>query len=320
MSANTSDPEYLAQSRATELNVFYSIPIPLVVLTTALRLYVRTATTPKASLATDDYLMICATVAAVAVSAVGLGFGPPYGFGRHREVLSPAEFETFMMGNYIFSHCYDMAIATTKLSVLALYYHIFIVPWFRRLVVLTAVFVLLWLLAMEVVLLVGWHPIQSWWSEPGSGLVQMLAFAYFTNITNMIADLWIFVMPIPVLLNLQTGLNKRIGLCFLFSFGLGTCAISAVRLKWIFSMDSKDTTWEEEACMGVLCGNLPVVYKALKDAFIKLLTVHRGQSQEQISLRHRESSQSSPPESHEERHHMGEWFRLRGGVTDMEIV
>ncbi|KAK8135984.1 hypothetical protein PG984_003924 [Apiospora sp. TS-2023a] len=269
MSANTSDPEYIAQSRATELNVFYSIPIPLVVFTTALRLYVRMATTPRASLAADDYLMICATVAAVTVSAVGLGF------------------------------------ATTKLSVLALYYHIFIVPWFRRLVILTAVFVLLWLLAMEVVLLVGWHPIQSWWSEPGSGLVQMLAFAYFTNITNMVADLWIFIMPIPVLLNLQTGLNKRIGLCFLFSFGLGTCAISAVRLKWIFSMDSKDTT---------------LVYKALKDIFIKLLTIHRGQSQEQISLRHRESSQSSPPESHEERTQAGEWFRLRGGVTDMEIV
>lgn len=145
-------------------------------------------------------------------------------------------------GNYIFCHCYDVAIATTKLSVLALYYHVFIVPWFRRLVIFTASFVLLWLLVMEVVLLVGWHPIQKWWSETDSSPIQTTSFAYYTNITNMIADLWIFVMPIPVLLKLQTGLNKRIGLCFLFSFGLGTCAISAVRLKWVFSVESGDIT------------------------------------------------------------------------------
>lgn len=65
MSANASDPEFIAQSRVTELEVFYSIPIPIVVLTTALRLYVRTATIPKGSLAADDYLMICATVGVV---------------------------------------------------------------------------------------------------------------------------------------------------------------------------------------------------------------------------------------------------------------
>ncbi|KAK7934740.1 hypothetical protein PG985_000235 [Apiospora marii] len=327
MDAKVLDPEVMAQSRATELEVFFSIPIPIVIFTTALRLYVRKATIPKGSLAADDYLMICATLAAVAVSAVGLGFGthapscysndaqigacvltgrtgPPYGFGRHKEAITSAQYETFMMGNYIFSHCYDVAIATTKLSVLALYYRIFITPWFRRLVLLTAAFVLLWLLSMEVVLVVGWHPIQRWWSGHDPGSVQITGFAYYTNITNMLADLWIFVMPIPVLLHLQTGLNKRIGLCFLFSFGLGTCVISAVRMKWIFTMDSRDITWDE----------------ALKDIFIKLVTIHRGQSQEEIALQHQESPLNSPPDSHEEIRRTGEWVRLRGGVTDMEIV
>lgn len=48
-----------------ELNIFFSIPIPLVVLTTALRIYVRMTITPKGSLAVNDYLMICATVGVV---------------------------------------------------------------------------------------------------------------------------------------------------------------------------------------------------------------------------------------------------------------
>lgn len=72
--------------------------------------------------------------------------------------------------------------------------------------------------------------------------------------------------------------------------------------------------------MGVLCGNLPVMYKALKDIFVKLITVHRGQSQEQIALQRQESPQNSPLESHEEIRHTGERVRSRGGVTDMEMI
>ncbi|KAK8058186.1 hypothetical protein PG994_008634 [Apiospora phragmitis] len=329
MNLRTPDAEYLAQSRATELEVFFSIPIPLVLLTTALRLSVRMATIPKGSLAIDDYLMICATVAAVAVSAVGLGFGAPYGYGRHIEAVSPGDFITFKMGNYIFSHCYDVAIATTKLSVLALYYRIFIIPCFRRLIILTSTFVVLWFLLMELVLLLGWQPIQSWWTGNGDDAIHITWFAYFTNITNMLTDLWIFIMPIPVILKLQTGMNRRIGLCFLFSFGLGTCAISAVRLRWVFSMISRDVTWEEvplgilsawEACMGVLCGNLPVVYRALKGFYVKLISGPRGQSQERISLQHGGSLQNSSHESHAGEIRSVGWAHLKSGRADMEVT
>ncbi|KAK7967631.1 uncharacterized protein PG986_001908 [Apiospora aurea] len=326
MNASTPEAEYVDQSRATELNVFFSIPIPLTVLTTALRLFVRLAITPKGTLAIDDYLMLCATMGIWTESPRK---GPPYGYGRHMEAVSSADYNTFEMGNYIFSHCYDVAIATTKLSVLALYHRIFVIPFFRRLVILTSAFVVVWFFTMEVILLVGWHPISSWWTGEGIDPIHLTRFAYYTNITNMVADLWIFAMPIPVLLNLQTGLNKRIGLCFLFSFGLGTCAISAVRLRWVFSMASQDVTWEEvplgilsawEACMGVLCGNLPVVYKALRSFCARLVSVPRGPSQDQVALQHQRGSKSRPDESQDGERLAGEWVRLRGGLTNMETV
>lgn len=55
-------------------------------------------------------------------------------------------------------------------------------------------------------------------------------------------------MPIPVILKIQISLNKRIGMCFLFSFGLGTCVISAVRMFWIFSLLSTDITCKSFKC------------------------------------------------------------------------
>ncbi|KAK8035489.1 hypothetical protein PG993_010484 [Apiospora rasikravindrae] len=334
MNATMPNAEYLAQSRATELEVFFSIPIPLVVLTTALRLFVRLAITPKGNLSIDDYLMLCATVVAVAYNTASIWAdflcqGAPYGYGRHIEAISAADFEAFQMGSYIFSHCYDVAIATTKLSVLALYHRIFIIPCFRRLVVLTAAFVGLWLLTMEVVLLAGWRPISSWWTGDGIDPVRLTWFAYYTNITNMIADLWIFALPRSRPLE-PTNWSKQEDRALLpFSFGLGTCAISAARLRWVFSMSSKDITWEEvplgilsawEACMGVLCGNLPVVYTALKSFWAQLVSVPRGQSQDQIALQHPGGSKNSPNESHGGERRAGEWVRLRGGLTNMCIV
>lgn len=62
MATATYSPEYLAESRTTVLNVFYSIPIPLEILSTAFRLWVKARPSAQGNLAFDDYLMVWATV------------------------------------------------------------------------------------------------------------------------------------------------------------------------------------------------------------------------------------------------------------------
>lgn len=51
-------------------------------------------------------------------------------------------------------------------------------------------------------------------------------------------------MPIPIIARLQAAKDKRIGLIVLFSIGLGTCAISAARLSFVFGVGSPDMTCE----------------------------------------------------------------------------
>lgn len=103
----------------------------------------------------------------------------------------------------------------------------------------------MWLVAMEIVLGFGCQPVQGWWDASvaaTASCVNKVAFTYSTNATNLITDLWIFAMPIPVIYNLQATLNKRLALCFLFSIGLGTCALSAARLSVVVSVGSDDIT------------------------------------------------------------------------------
>lgn len=136
MNASVPSAEYLAESRATELNVFYSIPIPLEILTTAWRIYVRVATSPRSGLRWDDHLMSFATVpytlstreervadyvksghgrrslhlwlsiwyvARTSCSIASNSWltspyctGAPFGLGRHIEAVSERDYQTFM--------------------------------------------------------------------------------------------------------------------------------------------------------------------------------------------------------------------------------
>ena len=118
-----------------------------------------------------------------------------------------------------------MAIASTKLSILALYYRIFETTRFRAAVIVTAVFVAAWLVSIEVALGLGCRPLQGWWdaeAQAAGACVDKVAFTYATNSINLATDIWIFLMPIPIILGLQASMDRRIGLCFLFSVGLGT--------------------------------------------------------------------------------------------------
>ncbi|KAK6193743.1 hypothetical protein LQW54_012170 [Pestalotiopsis sp. IQ-011] len=242
--ATNYDPGYLAQSRVKLVIIFYSIPIFLEIVSTTLRLWAKMRVEPGRRLAFDDYLMIWATGISISFCIIGLTFGPPQGLGRHIEAITDDDLKTFMMGDYIFSHLYDVALASTKLSVLALYYRVFPVRGFRILVTLTAIFVVLWMTTMEVVLSFECRPIQAWWLAAEGKCVNLVAFAYFTNITNLVSDMWIFAMPIPIIMKLQTNTNKRLTVCFLFSVGLGVCAISAARLRFVFANASTDITWD----------------------------------------------------------------------------
>ena len=96
----------------------------------------------------------------------------------------------------------------------------------------------------------GCRPIQAWWGAvEGGTCVDKIAVTFFTNITNIVADLWIFAMPIPTIMRLQALRDRRASLCFLFSVGLGTCLISAARLAFIFAVGGGDITCKFSPCV-----------------------------------------------------------------------
>jgi hypothetical protein len=217
--------------------------------------------------------------------------------------VSDEDLLTFRRGDYIFSHFYNIGIGLTKLAVLALYYRIFTTPKFYTLTICTIVLVSLWIVAMEITLGFACRPIAAWWGEVEGSCLSKAGFTLFTNVSNLLFDLWIFAMPLRPLLGLQGLRDRRLGLCMLFSIGLGTCAISAARLSFALKVGVRDFTCTFgrrptdpsqraenaenaeranigdvplghlvplgilsawEPCGGILCANLPITYTTLR--------------------------------------------------------
>lgn len=102
------------------------------------------------------------------------------------------------------------------------YYRIFTVPLFRRIVVIFIVFTVAWVIGITIALGLVCTPLRHFWepSVPGT-CVDLVAFTYFTNISNLVTDILIFLLPVPLIWRLQLPFTRRLALVGVFSIGLG---------------------------------------------------------------------------------------------------
>ncbi|OCL09388.1 hypothetical protein AOQ84DRAFT_23109 [Glonium stellatum] len=309
-------------SRVYDIHWFYSVPIPVSVLSTAFRLWAKKA--GKNGITLDDYLIIFATICLVGECASGLGYGPPHGMGRHITAVSAENLKIFRKGDYVFSHFYDLALGSVKLAILAFYYRVFIVPIFQYVVLATAAFIVCWEIAITTTLAVVCRPINAFWDDNVKGTcLNLVTFTYFTNISNLATDIWIFLLPIPVILRLQLPLTKKLALCAIFSVGLATCVVSAIRITVVLGHGSPDFTWATvplgaysvfEPLGGILCTNLPIIWHMYRKIHSPLKN-HLSSGQTHSS---RPSRPSRRPSSLDES--LNRWLPLPATNSQVELT
>ncbi|KAJ5902514.1 hypothetical protein N7495_003042 [Penicillium taxi] len=218
-----------------------------------------------------------------------MAWRPPYGFGKHVATLSAKELKIFMMGDYIFSHFYNFAIASTKLAILSLYYRIFSTALFRRIIIGTAVFIFLWICVMEITLGLDCMPVTKFWDASVKGsCLDLVAFSYFTNITNLLTDIWVFLLPMPIIFGLHITQRRKLELAAIFAIGL-LCLLSvkAQQISPVCRLASGSVHMTDinigtgvplgilsvyEPLGGVVCANLPFIYRWMTGAVKKIIS------------------------------------------------
>ncbi|PYH87956.1 putative integral membrane protein [Aspergillus ellipticus CBS 707.79] len=228
----------------------------------------------------SDYFIIAACMFAIGVQTIniigviqtGIGFGHTktveaiYGSAP---IVELSKIEMPLQPLWVLS------LACSKVSILLLYFRIFPVPWVLRSSQITIVIIICWAIATTLAAFLNCRPFAFNWdrSIPGGKCGDRVKSFTVMGVINLVTDLVVLVIPMPLLYRLQMAQYKKVTLMIVFGLGAVTCVISALRIAILASTDYSDLTYSLtpfsilsglEPCLAVILACVPLMRPLLK--------------------------------------------------------
>ncbi|KAL8634829.1 MAG: hypothetical protein Q9228_007614, partial [Teloschistes exilis] len=184
----------------------------------------------------DDFSIIvalCFAIARLVVDEIALHH---YGAGRHFWDIPPAYYNGYLTTVAVDGYLYTVAIAAAKLSLLLFLYRIFHVDRkFRIAAWITGAVLVSWSLITILLAIFSCRPVRASWDLKVRMDPKTVCYpkAYdvenIYGFCNVITDVVLIIMPIPLVWKMQVNLKKKLGVAMVFATGAFVCAVAIVR-------------------------------------------------------------------------------------------
>ncbi|QMW36065.1 hypothetical protein G4B84_011594 [Aspergillus flavus NRRL3357] len=131
-----------------------------------------------------------------------------------------------------------------------------------------------WCLAVFITVLLQCRPIALNWNKTLEGTcIDPKQFFFGNAISNLLIDVVILALPIPMVLQLQLRLSQKLTILGIFLLGGFVCVASIMRVVTLDIFETMDTsysvmeaaTWTfVEPCVGIICACLPTLRPLLR--------------------------------------------------------
>ncbi|OBT49162.1 hypothetical protein VE00_00006 [Pseudogymnoascus sp. WSF 3629] len=241
------------------------------------------------SVGKSDWCVLAALANAFIQLAVGAVAMLRWGFGHHVQYLIKHNGIKYVQKSgmyfYIYQIFYKMLVSFTKLSFLYLYLDIFTGhPRFRTICQLTIYSVWAALIAFTLATTFQCEPIKFNWNKTikGGHCFKAPPFWYAHAAWNTAFDIFVFLLPIPVIRSLQMGRNQKAALMGVFILGAFVCITSIMRVIFLdiaaktvidditFSTNRAFLWTHIESCVGIICACLPTLKAPISRVLPKL--------------------------------------------------
>ncbi|KAI8287583.1 hypothetical protein K4K60_012340 [Colletotrichum sp. SAR11_57] len=190
--------------------------------------------------------------------AVGAG-------GVHAWEIPIEKFHIFMMDVFLAAPIYTICGSFAKVSLLIFYMRLSPQRWFKWAVWITLGVIISYSAALFFALIFACDPIAMSWDVTitEGTCIDRPAIYIATAVANIVSDVMIFSLPIPIVVKLQIPRRQKIGLFFIFAVGSlldQTWAISYASL-WIIV----------EANLLIICAALPTLRKFFRHVAPKII-------------------------------------------------
>ncbi|KER00187.1 hypothetical protein AUEXF2481DRAFT_34380 [Aureobasidium subglaciale EXF-2481] len=232
----------------------------------------------------EDYVVLTAFALSVALTAL-ICVEVQHGQGRHYSTVSVEELKQLNKAFWASVPCYQASLTLTKISILLQYRRVFVGPGIQRIILgLIGVIVVygLWSVFSTAFMC---SPVAYFWDHSIGGHCLSRMGVWFSNAAlNIITDVIICFLPIPVLNKLQLPRKQKYALMAVFLLGLFVCLTSILRLKSLYEISiSTDITWDNtpaaywsslEANFGIIAACLPTLRKTITRFFPRFFSSH----------------------------------------------
>ncbi|KAK4158973.1 hypothetical protein QBC43DRAFT_273398 [Cladorrhinum sp. PSN259] len=239
-----------------------------------LRLYTRFAIVKSVGI--DDWAVAVAFVFTL-LCGISVVISTTQGLGLHVWTLQPDEIKNLWRTFFISVVLYRSSLIAVKVCFLLHYLRIFPLPKVRTACYVLLVVVGVWGILQLSLIIFQCRPISGFWDKSSSPECIPIGAQWYVHASgNIVTDIAIFVLPLPVLNILRLRTVDKMCLLGIFSLGFFTCAISIIRLVFLGKGHNPDftfhtvtiTSWSmgELAC-GMVCVCLPTLRPLLAKYF-----------------------------------------------------
>ncbi|KAI0136474.1 hypothetical protein BJ170DRAFT_13574 [Xylariales sp. AK1849] len=284
---NFGEPEPLANRPSVILGVI--IPFMIAKVSSWIcvlgRLYTRIKILRKPGW---DDLFVGAYAICTTTGSVSCCLSIKYGLGQHFLLLRPDQMENFMATFYVMNAAYNTATTFIKLALLFQYLRVYGRGHIMYKVTLfMIIFVGLWGFSYSFIAWVPCVPVRSFWEAPpdarcwgyGSSIPSQFTATFESHTTfNMILDLIILTIPLPLLFKEGTAFKQRLRILALLFIGSIVIMLAIWRLATIIqhqtgTWPTRDPTWYApislilgvlEVDFAAICASIPIFWPVLE--------------------------------------------------------
>ncbi|KAH8669101.1 hypothetical protein BX600DRAFT_497051 [Xylariales sp. PMI_506] len=250
--------------------VIITLVVCMVLATTAVSLRIYTRKVIVNEIWIDDYLAIVAWLFLLGLSIIE-GIAVRDGVGTHIWDIPAGGLSTYLKESWIGLMMYNLCLFATKSMYFFQYYRIVAdIRHLRITYIVVMTLVTCWTIAQVLLLSLTCIPIQKLWDKTVTGAhclpIPSGTSIWLNSTGNMITDIIILVLPLPVVWRLNLPKTQKWVLFGVFALGFFTCFISACRL--IFLREPTDLTWDAvsilswsvaEVASALICAAVPTL-------------------------------------------------------------
>lgn len=174
------------------------------------------------------------------------------GVGRHIWAVPPEDIPRILKLLYIAYLFYGFSLTVTKSATLVFFSRVFpsytVSRWWIRAIWVTHALNIAWLLGYTFVIIFQCKPIAFFWDMSlGGTCVRQINIYIGSSVPSVIIDLIILILPVPMLLHLQTSKARKAGIILIFVLGYGVVVVSVGRMVTSLVIQDKleqDLTYE----------------------------------------------------------------------------